>query len=242
MPTATRPQTPTVSPVARAGPRSINGASHAPGRSRPIPGPVAVAAGPHPTASTAAAAPGCDATRLSRPPLQAPPRLAATPLQERLAAALSPAAVARGVVLASELVAADDATGRDQVPPPSAATLPAASPADATQDVDQLRDDAGPVTRAACERAARAGRWVGLATPAAWQAALERDEERHTMALGLLRKEHWGLYERQRLLDREVSQLWLAVLDLQETLRRALRGDPAQAALFGLIVERQVQP
>ena len=129
------------------------------------------------------------------------------------------------------------ATGRADEPPE--AMFPQADEYDAGEDT---AGPGGPVTREECERATRAGRWIGLATPAAWRAALERDEQRHSMALGLLRKQLWGLYERQRLVDRDIGQLWLALVDLQETLRRALRGDTDQGALFGLIVNKEAAP
>jgi hypothetical protein len=133
-----------------------------------------------------------------------------------------------------------------QGPPPRTASGPAEEPDRGLMFRDEHAEEAeaeagpgAPVTRAEVEAATRAGRWVGLATPAAWRAAMERDEQRHASALGLLRKQLWGLYERQRIIDRDIGQLWLAVVDLQETLRRAMRGDTTQGALFGLIVENR---
>jgi hypothetical protein len=170
-------------------------------------------------------------------PVSMPPRAAAPLKAQRLAAALTPEARRRGVFTAAELAAAGAAVERAPVPsvgPPPLDCGP--------WDVDDIADG-GPVepgphlTRAACERAAREGRWVGLATPEAWAAALERDEQRHACALELLRRQLWGLYERQRIGDRETKQLWAAVLRLSEALRAALRGNPAQAALFGIIVD-----
>ena len=228
--------------AARSAARPAVGPSPAPGRPAQSCGPVARAAASQGKATPAAAAVRCDATRLPPRAVQPPPRLAATPQQERLAAALTPAARARGVKTAAELVAADDAPGRVPVPSPSAASQDPATVDDTPAAPAALAGDRGPVTRQEVERAARAGRWVGLATPAAWEAALDRDEERHYTALSLLRRENWGLYERQRLLDREVSELWRAVQRLGEALRRAVRGDTRQEALFGLLVDREGMP
>jgi hypothetical protein len=231
---------PTVAATGRAGPTPAAGPRTAPGR------PVAPG-GPHnrppaPRAAPSTVATRCDATRLPNPagPPSAAPPPAASPAAAKVAAALTPQARARGVVTAGELAAAVAAPRCDPVP----VAVPAAPPPRATVD-----DDFGPpvdfrasqaVTRAECERAAREHKWVGLATPAAWLAALERDEGRHQTALALLRKENWGLYERQRMLERDVQQLWVSVLDLQETLRRAVRGDDSQAALFGLICDKEI--
>jgi hypothetical protein len=143
------------------------------------------------------------------------------------------------VTTAAALAAAVGALDCGAVPgEPTVAKLPEASQA-AGEAAEGCAPDREAITREDCKRAAREGKWVGLATPAAWAAALERDEERHACALGLLKRETWGLYERQRLQDRDIAELWRAVTRLAEALRRATRGDTKQEALFGLLVESE---
>lgn len=244
---------PVATPAAAAGngpPPSLRvfGGAGPPGPSSPRvaspPGPprAPVALAPSPGPSPRSPAPLPAGPPRSPSPVSMPPRAVPALQAQRLAAALTPAARARGVQTAAELQAAGAAAQR--APVPQVETPPRSV---GPWDVDAIAE-AGPVepgphlTRAECERAAREGRWVGLATPQAWAAALERDEQRHACALELLRRQLWGLYERQRGGERETARLWAELCRLGEALRCAVRGDPAQAALFGVIVEGKEPP
>lgn len=163
--------------------------------------------------------------------------LASARQREALDTALTPALRARGVTTADSLPLAGRAgpPRADTAPPPAAPVVPAghgsrhpAAGDDAGRDV---------VTVESCRRAARAGRWIGLATPAAWAAAIEADEGRHRMALELLRVQGAGLAERASLAEREIGELWKRLTALGDAVRRLCRGDAAQSALFGLVVD-----
>jgi len=92
-----------------------------------------------------------------------------------------------------------------------------------------------PSTREECEEAARQRRFTAIAPPAAWRDAVDVDGGRHWFALELLRREVWGCYELHRQNERRLSECWRMITQVRDLLRLAVRGDPQQLVLFGLI-------